>query len=137
MFIIYCITEMANCANLYPLFYRKASVCYPSLEHFCALFPRTTTKISNEVPFIGNPAGVAKCYLLPYRLLFASWGLFKRIQHCWTNIIQRCYYNRYDCFSFKSFWLDKLYSNSKPSLDKNIWKRSRLGHYFNNVGWSV
>ena len=47
-------------------------------------------------------------------------GLFKRIQHCWTNIIQQCYYNRYDCFSFKSFWLDKLYSNSKPSLDKNI-----------------
>ena len=50
-------------------------------------------------------------------------SLFKRIQHCWTNIIQQCYYNRYDCFSFKSFflfWLDKLYSNSKPSLDKNI-----------------
>ena len=57
----------------------------------------------------------------PYGLIK---GLFKRIQHCWTNIIQQCYYNRYDCFSFKSFWLDKLYSNSKPSLDKKIEKET-------------
>ena len=41
-----------------------------------------------------------------------------------SNIVGQNYYNRYDCFSFKSFWLDKLYSNSKPSLDKKFEKET-------------
>jgi hypothetical protein len=97
----------------------RTKICFAQIRALilcmCSRFSYSVVSTHIALKMMSTPVHMRDFYVLICyicKIWYTNWiskGLFKRIQHCWTNIIQQCYYNRYDCFSFKYFWLDTLF----------------------------